>query len=53
MRMSQLKSHLDQSRREYETLKAKIQWLQAKEGINVDEPLEADLTQIMEERCGN
>lgn len=48
-RMIQLKSHLDQSRREVETLKSKIQQLQEKQGVNVDEPLDGDLKQIMEE----
>ena len=52
-RMRQLKDHLDQSRKENETLKLKIQQLQEKHGINTDEPLKIDLERIMEDSTNN
>ena len=48
-RMHQLKSDLDQSKREIETLKSKVQRLQEEHGIDIDKPLETDLEKIMEE----
>lgn len=48
-RMRQLKSDLDQSKRQIETLKSKIQRLQKEHGIDIDKPLENDLERIMEE----
>ena len=48
-RMRQLKADLDQSKREIEILKSKIQQLQEEHGVNIDKPLEADLEKIMEE----
>ena len=48
-RMRQLKADLDQSKREIEILKSKIQRLQEEHGVNIDKPLETDLEKIMEE----
>ena len=47
--MRQLKDHLDESRKENEALKVKIQQLQEKHGIDIDEPLNIDLERIMED----
>ena len=47
--MHQLKADLNQSRREIETLKSKIQRFLEEHGINVDEQLETDLERIMDE----
>ena len=49
-RMSQLKAELDHSKRQINKLKAKIEIIQEKEGVNIDESLEQDLQTIMEEK---
>ena len=49
-RMSQLKAELDHSKREVSRLKTKIEIIQEKEGVSVDESLEQDLQTIMEEK---
>ena len=49
-RMSQLKAELDHSKREINRLKAKIEIIQEKEGVSIDEDLEQDLHTIMEEK---
>jgi hypothetical protein len=48
--MSQLKAELDHSKREINKLKAKIEIIQEKEGVSVDENLDQDLQTIMEEK---
>jgi biotin operon repressor len=47
--MRQLKADLDQSKREIEILKSKIQRLQEEHGIDIDKSLETDLEGVMED----